>query len=111
MRISEIIRMKRDIIHPEQLDHELKNGEKIKIQKVNVDDRERKVIKEKKSSTEEYFLALSKELNKLGKQYSMKTESIHLLFMELSCDIYKLRDYLKGSEKIKKWSMLEDMAV
>jgi len=57
-----------------------------------------------------FFEKLSKELRDLAKEYGKEMDELHMLFMEVSCDIGELRVLLKG-EKASKWTMLQDLAI
>jgi hypothetical protein len=46
----------------------------------------------------------------LAKEYDKEMDEIHMLFMEVSCDLGELKNILKG-EKTSKWTMLEDLAI
>ena len=61
-------------------------------------------------SKEQFFEGLSKGLRDLAKEYGKEMDEMHMLFMEVSCDLGELRNLLKG-EKAPKWSMLEDLAI
>lgn len=57
-----------------------------------------------------FFEKLSRDLRDLAKEYGKEMDEMHMLFMEVSCDLGELRNLLKG-EKAPKWSMLEDLAI
>ena len=46
--------------------------------------------------TDEYFSKLTKELHKLARLYNKKMDEIHMLFMEVCCDLEDLKKLLKG---------------
>jgi len=88
----------------------LEDMKKIKIEKNN-ETQTRKVIGEMKAKTQqEYFSKLSKELHKLSRTHHKKMDEIHMLFMEVCCDLEDLKKLLEGERK-QKWSMLEDLAL
>ena len=55
-----------------------------------------------------------KNTEKLIKKLSDKTgkemDEIHMLFMEVSCDLSELRNLLEGDNP-QKWGVLEDLAI
>ncbi|CAI2365969.1 unnamed protein product [Moneuplotes crassus] len=61
-------------------------------------------------SKQQFFEDLSKELRSLSKEYGKEMDEMHMLFMEVSCDLGELKSLLKGM-KAPKWSMLEDLAI
>ena len=58
----------------------------------------------------EFFKKLSKELHKLSRSFNKPMDELHMLFMDVSCDLELLKKTLKGEAKAK-WSMLEDLAI
>jgi hypothetical protein len=101
----------RDTVYDmESLQKYLKGKGHLKIEK-HTETGTRRVLGEfKEKVQEEYFTKLSKELHKLARQYSKKMDEIHMLFMEVSCDLEDLKRLLKGEQRAK-WSMLEDLAI
>lgn len=61
-------------------------------------------------SQDRFFEKLSNELRELAKEYGKEMDELHMLFMEVSCDLGDLKNLLKG-EKASKWTMLEDLAI
>ena len=41
----------------------------------------------------------------------MSMDQVHMLFMEVSCDLEELEKLLNGQKYSDKWSMLEDLAI
>lgn len=58
----------------------------------------------------QFFEKLSKELKDLSKEYNKDIDQLHLLFMEVSCDLGELKSLLRG-EKTTRFTMLEDLAL
>lgn len=58
----------------------------------------------------QFFEKLSKELRDLAKEYNKDIDQLHLLFMEVSCDLGELKSLLRG-EKASRFTMLEDLAL
>lgn len=58
-----------------------------------------------------FFENLSEELRHFSKVYARSIEEIHMLFMEVSCDLGNLHRLLEGRDSTLKWTELEDIAV
>lgn len=62
------------------------------------------------TSQDHFFEKLSKELKDLAKEYGKEMDELHMLFMEVCCDIGELKKVLRyGSGS--SWTMLEDLAL
>jgi hypothetical protein len=85
-------------------DYQLTINRDPKSNRINVD---KKPIQKTK---DHFFEGLSNSLRDLAKEYSKEMDEMHMLFMEVSCDLGELRSLLKG-QKAPKWSMLEDLAI
>lgn len=80
---------------------------------INRDPKNNKINVKKKpiqKTKDNFFEDLSVSLRDLAKEYSKEMDEMHMLFMEVSCDLGELRSLLKG-QKAPKWSMLEDLAI
>ena len=75
------------------------NTNELKVQKVPVE-----------KSKDQFFEELSVILRDLAKEYDKDMDEMHMLFMEVSCDLGELKNMLKGM-KAPKWNMLEDIAI
>lgn len=104
------------ILDMETLTAHLKGSGQIKIE-VNTEKNNKRTIKAKRKMEEqkknkgEFYRKLSKELHKLARQYSKDMDVVHMIFMEVSCDLEALKRVLSGEAQKIKWSMLEDLAI
>lgn len=66
-----------------------------------------------KATKLDFFSNLAYELEHLSKIYARDIDEIHMLFMEVSCDLGLLKKVLEGeaSSNTLKWNELEDLAV
>jgi hypothetical protein len=67
----------------------------------------------KKSQKLAFFNSLYEELQHLSRIYVRKVEEIHMMFLEVSCDIQRLKRLLDDDPKAakQKWDELRDLAV
>lgn len=67
----------------------------------------------KKSQKLEFFNSLHDQLQHLSRIYVRKIEEIHMMFLEVSCDIKRLKKLLDDDPKAikQKWDELRDLAV
>lgn len=104
------------ILDMESLDQHLKASGKIEIT-INPEKPNKRTIKsqrkleERQKNKGDFYKKLSKELHKLAREYKKDMDVVHMLFMEVSCDLEALKKVLAGDAKKQKWSMLEDLAI
>lgn len=98
-----------NIYNQEDLTNFLSNDLKITVER---DSKNNLSVKSKvvQSSNDQYFAGLNKELRALAREYDKAMDEIHMLFMEVCCDLGELRTLLKFG-KGSKWTMLEDLAI
>ena len=90
------------VIDMKQLVERLKSTDKIIVEKdVNTNKR---ILKgrDKEKQKDEFFKMLSKELHTLAWKHEKTMDDIHMLFMEVSCDLEELKRVLSG-QSTNRW--------
>lgn len=98
------------ILNMKELESRLRGDAKLEVE---IDTRQKKrTMKshQKEKKKDEFFKILSKELHTLARTYNKQMDEIHMLFMEVCCDLDELKKELAG-QGVEKWSVLEDLAI
>ena len=98
------------IIDMTQLIDRLKSTDKIVVEKDVTTNKRILKGRDKEKQKDEFFKMLSKELHYLARKYEKTMDDIHMLFMEVSCDLEELKKALSG-ESSNRWEFLEDLAI
>lgn len=110
LKISEETEIPYPLYDTEDLAHYCEELDRISLS-LNTKEKVRYVSKAKTKAAElDFFSNLATELRHLAKIYGKPIDEVHMLFMEVSCDLGLLKKALYG-EKHVGWTELEDLAV